>query len=446
MSYTKNSDIVFPVQGREKNVGNSDPLSGTFAPNGIFTSIRTVRRSLTGNRLPNWRTKIENGENATTSMSAVLETLDFNSIPKSSPVFERWLYTGDGVTRWCRVKDGDWFIRNQDNEVLIEQPEPTIDESFVDNLARARFYAKLKSETRKFQGLVFLGELGETLHMLRRPAFGLQKLVKDFVDTLKKRKRSAPKQWKKNIGELWLEQSFGWNPLIADSRDAVNAYKTLTDPGRQKSTRVSVGSSKYYDTSSGLPVAERPGYLFNGAFPVTCVNVSARKIEQVLIRYKAAVHPQVVAPTWGTNMALFGFSPQEFVPALWELLPWSFLVDYFTNVGEILDSYTTVTPEITYVNRTRIRRVWKQILRNFVRSDAGKPGVGWIHDGANYGNPGFVRTFRKEVTRSADVGISPPTFQMNFNLTDGQLLNVAALLSQVSTDLAPQSKPRRWHR
>jgi len=445
MSYTKNSDIVFPNVGREGNVASYNPTSVVYQPSGTFTTIRTVQRRLTGNRLPNWREKIEKGENATTDLSAVHEELEYNFIRPQTPVFERWLFS-DGVTYWCRVKSGDWWVRNQDHVVLVEQPSPELDITFVDNLARAAFYSRLKSETRKFQGLVFLGELGETLHMLRRPAFGLQKLVKDFVDTLKKRKRSAPKQWKKNIGEIWLEQSFGWNPLIADSRDAVSAYKALTDPSRQHSTRISVGRAKYFDTTASLPATEKPGYKWQSIYPIQNRNVAGRKTERVTIRYRAAVRPQVEAPTWGTNMSLFGFSPQEFVPALWELLPWSFLIDYFTNVGELLDSHTTVVPEITYVNKTQIVETWKQLLRIFEKSDVGKPGTGWIHAGADYGSPGNVRTYRKSVTRSASTGISPPTFQMNFSLTDGQLLNVAALLSQVGADLHPQSKPRTWHR
>jgi hypothetical protein len=52
---------------------------------------------------------------------------------------------------------------------------------------------------------------------------------------------------------------------------------------------------------------------------------------------------------------------------------------------------------------------------------------------------------RKEVTRTVDVGLSMPTLQFNFALNDGQLANVAALLSQ-AIDLHPQDKPRKWHR
>ncbi len=36
----------------------------------------------------------------------------------------------------------------------------------------------------------------------------------------------------------------------------------------------------------------------------------------------------------------FGLTLDEFIPTVWELIPYSFLVDYVTNIGAIIDGYS----------------------------------------------------------------------------------------------------------
>jgi hypothetical protein len=48
----------------------------------------------------------------------------------------------------------------------------------------------------------------------------------------------------------------------------------------------------------------------------------------------------------------FGFEPKDFAPAIWEGIPYSFLVDYFTNVGEIVNALSFPQSDVAWVART----------------------------------------------------------------------------------------------
>jgi hypothetical protein len=164
-------------------------------------------------------------------------------------------------------------------------------------------------------------------------------------------------------------------------------------------------------------------------------------IEQRIIRYKGAVVAQVKGPSW-QNDDLFGFNPQNFIPAAWELLPWSFLADYFSNIGDILTASIVSTKHLAYTNRTEVVRIRKFGNHKLVPGSA--PGANWTFK-ASSGSSRFHELNKKTVNRSTDVDVPLPTLQLNFDLTGGQLANIDALLSQANA-LHPQHNPRNWHR
>jgi hypothetical protein len=314
--------------------------------------------------------------------------------------------------------------------------------AFADNLARAAFYKKLGEAQTRFHGMVFYGELRETLRMLRRPAAGLQDLIGSYYGTLSKRKRAKPHSWKKDIGSIWLEQAFGWNPFLNDIKDAAKAWEQLTKP--VESVTISAQGKKAYDMTASLPSGERAGAL-NGENQGCYYDVVVSFLqEQFSCRYKGSVISQVEAIGW-QNARLFGFVPEEFIPTAWELLPWSFLADYVTNIGDILNSAVYAHRKIGYVNVTKIHTVnyFRSNVLNAKRSVFQSNGM-WTFLSGSFDNP-WVRTKHRDVVRSAQSGVAIPSLQFNLGLNDGQLMNVAALLTQFG-GLSQQSKPRNWHR
>jgi len=436
MTILKDTTISFPTNNKGRywlwNEADTWDINSNF--------IMNVTRTRLGTRLPKWATIIAEGGNATTAMTAVMCSLEYSRLKR---IHETWMYQGNPAQYGKRENEGDTFIRNNQNSLdfLVSPLNSFINNAdFVDNLAKAAFYKKLKLLTTQFQGMIFLGELTETLRMLRNPLLGIRSLSKDFLDTLRKRKRASPKKWLNDIGGAWLEQSFGWNPLLNDISNGVKAYRRLVEP--VKTLKLSAGASKSYDVTKQHTSPHWPGFVAPYDSGCSFHTISSWFIENFKVRYKGAVITQVDAPGW-QNDDLFGFEPQNFIPAAWELLPWSFLADYFTNIGDILDASIVNTNRLAWVNKTTISTKVKH--GRFSQVWGSPPGgSGWTKVALS-GSSGFHYAKRRVVDRVANVGMNLPSLQFNFNLTGGQLANIDALLSQARA-LHPQHNPRHWHR
>lgn len=49
---------------------------------------------------------------------------------------------------------------------------------------------------------------------------------------------------------------------------------------------------------------------------------------------------------------LFGAGVADIVPTAWELIPWSFMVDYFSNIGVVLDAWSMRFVNFAWLNLT----------------------------------------------------------------------------------------------
>jgi hypothetical protein len=434
MTITKDSSISFPVKTRGKSwIGQGADPGWQVDLNKIITLTRTR----TGTRLPHYRDILEAGGNATTSMNATWDSLDYGRT-RECRTTSRYNLSPYYISDY-RVQ-GDVAVCNSNWTLKFFNPSVGI--NFVDNLARSAFYKKLHNIETQFQGAVFLGELRETLKLLRHPLEGIHNLSKNFLGNAGKRKRSNSTTWKKDLGALWLEQSFGWKPLMNDISDAVKAYERLVKP--KQTRQVSAGAAKDYDTSqAALSSFEKVGALFTYPTVSGCYYRTTNSIlrEKHKVRYKGALRAQVNAPRW-QNSDLFGFEPKDWIPAAWELLPWSFLADYFTNIGDILDASIVSTRDVAWVNKTEIRTTEHYGTYELVPSLSYPQNGLWTFISSS-GDRCWHVSRRKVVQRTANAGYPRPTLQFNFNLTDGQLGNVAALLSQANA-LYPQAQPRPW--
>lgn len=429
MTTTRISDASYPA--RSTGSTGFDPQS----PSSFNRTIVATRRR-TGTRLPHYRKVIEAGGNATTDLTAQWDTC--STTPGDCQI--AWAYKWQPITD-RKITQGDFMAAN--GQVFLGPKDPTIDSTFCDNLARAAFFSKLRSARTQLQGQVVIGELRETLHMLHRPAAGLWDSIGRYHRTLKQRKRADPKNWIKGIGDLWLEHAFGWNPFINDIKDAAKAISRINEKTTTKV--VSAGKQVFKDTTSSLDLHHRnPLNIFqysNGVW----MWAPATLYERCTVRYKGKVNARTETTQWD-NWALFGFTPTEFIPTAWELLPWSFLADYFTNIGDILSSVCTSTADVAFVNRSTIRETFFKGKSDFnprnVQND-GHNAADWVFL-FSVNNPGTFEFTRRLVTRTANSGISFPNLQFNFELSSGQLGNVAALLAS-SRALHPQN-PRPLHR
>lgn len=403
----------------------------------------TLTRTRTGTALPNWRTIIAAGGNATTALTARWESgyVDSGGMKVTyigTNISPTQIAGYENITRADPARTGGSPTR-------VTYYPPAVSSTFADNMARSKFYKKLRREAVQFSAPTFLGELRETLQMLRRPASALYGKSKGYLDALSKEKARSPKDWTKRLSGLWLEHSFGWLPLINDAKDAAEALGRLVTGGNRKSV-ISGSYQDFIDRTQAMDDYQK-GYLryrfCTGGF--NDWRASCKLTEEIIVRYKAKVENTVAMTTWD-NWALFGFTPSELIPTAWELLPWSFLVDYFTNVGDVLNSAVTDAKKVCFVNKT-VRSVTR--FSGHLTPDADMMRADqsiWCKKALveNVVEPEWELN-RKDVSRSALATVPLPQLQVKFDLGQGQLANIAALLGQARA-LHPQNRPRRYIR
>jgi hypothetical protein len=287
------------------------------------------------------------------------------------------------------------------------------------------------------QAGVFLGELGEARRMIGHPAMKLRSLISDYLLAIRRRTpdykiitRSGGLRdyvagghlnWRevrklsKVIADTWLEYSFGWRPLVHDIEDAVKAYKSLTD--RKKVTRIKRQDKEETETR---PYDHTPAGGSNFAWKQTWINRN-----QVMVIYNVGVSMSVSADATGFTRGreAFGLTIEQFVPTLWELMPWSFLLDYFANIGDILQALATVTSDVTWAAKT-VRKSCTS--HRFSELDHARPYYPY-NSRVMTGDMGFLEVSTTSVSR-APTTLTVPTFQVRLPGLKTQWANMAALV------------------
>lgn len=143
-----------------------------------------------------------------------------------------------------------------------------------------------------------------------------------------------------DIASLYLSWTFGINPTIEDAKalgKSIDAYIKRTDHTKR------FQGSHYSDGHKAQSSSFTPTF-----------GISMKNTESVARRYSCKyISGHRLQLLTGNNYGLsdhFHLAPQDFIPMAWELLPWSWLVDYLFNVGPFLDDLFQSTLDTSYYN------------------------------------------------------------------------------------------------
>jgi hypothetical protein len=131
-----------------------------------------------------------------------------------------------------------------------------------------------------------------------------------------------------------------------------------------------------------------------------------------------------VALKLGFGMPAFqaGSTIPDFIPTLWELMPWSFLIDYFSNVGKCLNTRAFSQLVTTNWMCQSVKTIQNTKVRNAFYVD--------YNTGQSVNSGGPSASFETVLfTRRRLSGIPIPSMQMDSSVSTAQGLNIAALLN-----------------
>lgn len=307
--------------------GHSRRVISNFGPgtaNGVViddiyrTRSETSTEAKTGTKNPNWRAQVRSHIQAGTPYST--SWLDLGMV--TGHISGSYMTNTILGRSTSFIASGELFLDNL-------PPTPGVpDLSYLDVQARVKFLQKCRASQRQFQGGTFLGELREAIMMVKRPASSLRKGISAYLREVKKtsgriRYTDRGKVWTK----LWLEHNYGWRPLIHDIENGMEALKVVNPyvPDYIVSTakdKFNLGSSVIGTLVSGIIVSAGARFTEVASGSVKYMGVVAWESENK-------------APSWNTR---WGLTASDFIPTVYELIPYSFIVDYFSNIGAVIDA------------------------------------------------------------------------------------------------------------
>lgn len=213
----------------------------------------------------------------------------------------------------------------------------------LEALALVKAYAKMNESA--YDGGVFLGELAETIAMLRSP-------LKSAVKLLTSKRFKDPKKLMKAGADSWMEFRYGMMPVVSDVRNIAALF-----------------TAKSNDINRGFKAArsgqkEEIPWRGDGQMNVGSMthHFHLQGIRQI------SYH---VGLTYKRNL---GYSDNNYGGAiwdtpntLWELTPLSFVADWFYGVGDWLRAITP-NPSVTFIGGFLSRKIEDVANLNFTKS------------------------------------------------------------------------------
>lgn len=438
MSYSKNFDFPAPAVKYGYFSAAAPPHNSLTR----YSATKTIRRNMTGNINPKWRQQVEDGVNATTAFTGQWSTV---KTKRGMNKYECHSKSNPNVTRKALVYG---------ELAYYPQTEPSWVggwTSRAESTAASRFLQKVDSAQHKMTGGVFLGEVKQTLKMLTQPAYALEQGVNRYLRHVKEANRhnrrhyfrKKPKTYARNLSHiasgLWLEHALGWMPFLNDISDARDAYNSLFDKDRVM--KVSAGGQDSFEGSKPTSSYYDAGGTSSGLWTVA----TSHRTEVETIRFRGAIRARA-ATTAQDRLARYGFSVAQFIPTAWELLPWSFLIDYFANVGDLIQSSCVDRSSIMWTNRSRIRQTTlvTTVSPNKERCKSLLEGTGWVLD--EWVGSTSQSVWRRRYVDRAVAAIPSPSLQFYLPGSAKRLFNIAALMVTVGLDTHPQRLSKRTFR
>ena len=301
-----NSQLVIPSFG------------GISACQWTSTESQSIRR-YRGYDTPHFRKRVKDGELVPPTHWHQVSIIG-NSIGTLDAVVST-----DGVNfyhSWCPgnyCAQKAWMISVDDLETL----SPALPTYLVTSAA-----ASIMSSS--FDALTFAAELREASEMFWQAWKNLQKLS---------RRGMVPPRWRR-FTSAWLAQRYGWMPFIRDIKSIINLVRSMTTARASRHKGHARGQTSH--SVSRIVEDSECAYWRNQTIVSDSVEVAL----------SGCVVADIAVPTLTINPIQTG----------WELIPFSFVIDWFVNVGKTITALSVLNSSTNIVSACGYRLTLERFM------------------------------------------------------------------------------------
>lgn len=367
----------------------------------FYTEIKMRDTGVPGS---GWRQAVSASLPATTPLSGIIEKVSLPDYTMTSGVVgAKGAYTVKG-------------------KVTFDPPPMDAVSDTVKARASIDFQSKAAQAMRQFDTGSFIGELSSTIKMVRSPMNSITSLARRHLrrSHSASSQRLTKKELLRAINDSYLEFTFGVKPLLHDIDSLCKAAASITVGNEREFIKAS-----YKETSKTIEIDQ--SHPMGGEF----LPGGARLVGNVSYEHDCRITGAVSLKSVNNNGAApafaerFGIGLDQFIPTVYNLIPFSFVVDYFTNVGDYLSAVTNYRCSYAWSNVT---------YRVTQRSNITLKQVGTSNNPDYWGNisGGTFSSERVYFERSA--GLPPVSLSgIYLNVPNAkQILNMASLIASIS--------------
>lgn len=356
-----------------------------------------------GTKNPGWKKKIAQGVNATTDMLAQ------RGVVSAYPASMHAVWdAGSGETE-------DAYVGFANPSYYLKPPGANVGDvpASLDNGALGKLFDKLYAIQHDADIGETLGEYKQLISLIGHPLQGMRDLVQLYNRRADQVVRDASKRYGRPISrfdvshvkqvntalsKLWLEFTFGFKPLYYD---LLGCFKAAQDARNSVKSRVSASWRGDGPTNVLTGVSNRMNY-----FRFNIVETTTRKYT---VKYMCGVAPEKVDAIG--YIERIGITPSRFVPTLYAILPYSWLLDYFTGINNVINALCSDFKFTTWLCKVSLCQVTHetQMHPDFA---ALRTSLGASLKGSS-GNSGTIRASSTAVSRTTPNTIVPrPTLSV----------------------------------
>lgn len=235
---------------------------------------------------------------------------------------------------------------------------PSTDGALSD-LALEKVKRSIRRQAGSINIITPIAELHEFRSMIKSSATLTTGLLQTLVDI----KRTKGKSAVKYATQAWLNFNFGIAPLLSDTRAAAAAVNDFMTR-QSHSFRAHGTAGKVWTSNSSVDSV--------GSTSHASLSGRTQMVHNLEYTYTAGIELNIQAGNNYDAFSQFHLELGAIIPTFWELVPYSWVVDYFTTAGSFLDDVFLTQPGQTkYITLSRkYTCIGEFTLRHVVASNA----------------------------------------------------------------------------